>query len=42
VIHRAAELPPLALLAAGYSFGLAVGVGLGVALMVVASRWAEP
>jgi len=42
VIHATAELPPLALLAVGYAWGLLCGFVCGVALVVVARRWVEP
>jgi len=42
VIHTAASLPPLALLAALYAWGLLCGLACGVGLAVVALRWVEP
>jgi len=42
VIHAATDIPPVALLAVGYAWGLLCGLVCGVALVVVARRWVEP
>lgn len=42
MIHAAEHLPPLALLAAGYGWGLLCGLACGVGLALVARRWVEP